>query len=331
MADIFLSYAREDLETARLIADALESEGWSVFWDRRIPPGHMFDDYIENRLKECRVVVVLWSPDAVKSRWVRSEAAHGLNRTPPALVPVLIATTTIPFRFEDVQAADLTMWRPKTKSIEYDELISAIQLLAPRPTSRLSTNVQTAATAPPVGDCTLQPPVVPQEPKSVPTRGSLTAFKLMKARLALNDGSTFVELEGGRRAAQEVIDTDPTNVEARRLVEQLSQRLKQPPAPARKKPRHARRAEERPAVNQTNETPQIEKDATETKRRRLKLARLIIPVIAVPPAILSMYFGYESVLGGTIVGVILIELFVIPFVEGFIFGGKSQGEDGSHK
>lgn len=39
MADVFLSYAREDLDIARQIAGALEREGWSVFWDRRTPPG----------------------------------------------------------------------------------------------------------------------------------------------------------------------------------------------------------------------------------------------------------------------------------------------------
>ena len=34
MAEIFLSYAKEDREPARRIAKVLESCGWSVFWDR---------------------------------------------------------------------------------------------------------------------------------------------------------------------------------------------------------------------------------------------------------------------------------------------------------
>ena len=29
----------------------LTSQGWSVFWDRRIPPGRTFEDYIEERLR----------------------------------------------------------------------------------------------------------------------------------------------------------------------------------------------------------------------------------------------------------------------------------------
>ena len=39
MTDIFLSYAREDLERIQPIVDALKEQGWAVFWDRRIPAG----------------------------------------------------------------------------------------------------------------------------------------------------------------------------------------------------------------------------------------------------------------------------------------------------
>lgn len=37
MADIFISYAREDLEKVRLIVRLIEAAGWSAFWDRTIP------------------------------------------------------------------------------------------------------------------------------------------------------------------------------------------------------------------------------------------------------------------------------------------------------
>jgi len=39
MADVFLSYAREDQAFAQRLAQALEAEGFSVWWDRTIPPG----------------------------------------------------------------------------------------------------------------------------------------------------------------------------------------------------------------------------------------------------------------------------------------------------
>ena len=39
MADIFLSYARVDQDTARRFEAALEQCGWSVFWDHELVPG----------------------------------------------------------------------------------------------------------------------------------------------------------------------------------------------------------------------------------------------------------------------------------------------------
>jgi hypothetical protein len=39
MADIFISYAREDSQSVQRLATALERTGRSVFWDRIIPPG----------------------------------------------------------------------------------------------------------------------------------------------------------------------------------------------------------------------------------------------------------------------------------------------------
>ena len=43
MSDIFISYASADRDRARLLADALAQKGWSVWWDRTIPPGKEFD------------------------------------------------------------------------------------------------------------------------------------------------------------------------------------------------------------------------------------------------------------------------------------------------
>jgi hypothetical protein len=36
MADIFISYARKDRTTAQRLAGALETRGWSVWWDPRL-------------------------------------------------------------------------------------------------------------------------------------------------------------------------------------------------------------------------------------------------------------------------------------------------------
>ena len=43
MARVFLSYAREDAATAKLIAKALECAGHQVWWDSPVQGGARFD------------------------------------------------------------------------------------------------------------------------------------------------------------------------------------------------------------------------------------------------------------------------------------------------
>jgi hypothetical protein len=104
MADIFVSYAREDEPRARVLTAALESRGWSVFWDRRIPDGKDFSAYIQEQLDAARCVVVLWSKASVASPFVRDEATEGLGGR---LVPALIEVVKQPLGFRQLQAADL--------------------------------------------------------------------------------------------------------------------------------------------------------------------------------------------------------------------------------
>ncbi len=88
MSDIFLSYSSKDKARAQIIAEAFETKGCSVWWDRVIPPGKTFDEVIEQELEAAECVIVLWSHESVKSKWVKTEASEGDRRG--ILVPVLI-------------------------------------------------------------------------------------------------------------------------------------------------------------------------------------------------------------------------------------------------
>ena len=68
MADVFISYAREDAASARRFARGFESSGLSVWWDDALRSGEAFDESIERALREASAVVVLWSPNSVASR-----------------------------------------------------------------------------------------------------------------------------------------------------------------------------------------------------------------------------------------------------------------------
>src|SRR5262249_40648383 len=122
MADIFVSYASADRDRARALAEALATQGWSVWWDRTIPPGRQFDEVFEEVLAAAGGVVVRWSKASVASSWVKTEAADARDRK--ILVPVLIEDVKLPLEFRRMQAADLSQWR--SGSPQSDELFQAI-------------------------------------------------------------------------------------------------------------------------------------------------------------------------------------------------------------
>ena len=106
--DIFLSYARTDRGTARIFADCLTEEGFSVWWDASLRSGETFDEVIERNLRDAKAVVVLWSPASVASRWVRAEATLADRRN--KLAPAIIEACDRPIIFELTHAAELSDW-----------------------------------------------------------------------------------------------------------------------------------------------------------------------------------------------------------------------------
>ncbi len=135
MADIFISYAREDASAAQRLAAALESRGWSVFWDPRIPTGQRFDRYIAAQVGLARCIIVLWSSAAIASEWVVEEAAEGRDRN--ILAPALIeAIKAPPFGFRHRQAANLVGWRGEDAHEGFQRLIADIAGLLGSPARR---------------------------------------------------------------------------------------------------------------------------------------------------------------------------------------------------
>ena len=138
MNDIFISYESADRATAETFADALESYGWSVWWDREIPFGKTFDQVIEEELNAARCVIVLWSKESARSRWVKTEAAAAADRE--CLIPVLIEDTAIPFEFRRIQTAMLLNWRGDAADSEFKRVIEAAgQMLGRPPPGRVIT------------------------------------------------------------------------------------------------------------------------------------------------------------------------------------------------
>jgi tetratricopeptide (TPR) repeat protein len=108
MADVFLSYARASAGDAKRIAAALRSSGYSVWYDEDLPAHRVYSDVIEEQLDHALAVVVLWSTEAVRSQWVRSEANRA--RESGRLVQVRLDAARLPMPFDQIQCADLTGW-----------------------------------------------------------------------------------------------------------------------------------------------------------------------------------------------------------------------------
>lgn len=92
-----------------MFAEALEAQGFSVWWDVGLRTGEAYDEVTERALRTARSVVVLWSKKSVISRWVRAEAT--LAQRIKTLFPCMIEPCDRPIMFELTQTADLTYWR----------------------------------------------------------------------------------------------------------------------------------------------------------------------------------------------------------------------------
>ncbi len=108
MADIFISYAREDRETVAKLAAVLEDAGYSLWWDRHVAAGDEFSAEIERELKAAKAVIVAWSPHSAQSHWVKDEACHA--RDAGKLVPVSLDGGEPPMGFRQFQTISLAGW-----------------------------------------------------------------------------------------------------------------------------------------------------------------------------------------------------------------------------
>lgn len=127
MADIFLSYSREDRSVAESLAAILPKHGWTLYWDRHLLAGEVFDDVLEREITAAKCVLVLWSGKSIASQWVRNEADEGATRK--AMVSVRIEDVRVPLAFRRIQAADLVGWRGDPSDQRLAEVFRAISAL----------------------------------------------------------------------------------------------------------------------------------------------------------------------------------------------------------
>jgi TIR domain len=120
MADVVLSYAREDVRRAQMLSQLLEDNGLTVWWDDRLVPGDEFRRVIEKEIEKAKSVIVLWSPNSVESNWVLGEAqtAYELNK----LVPIKIGECKLPIEYRAIHTPDV--YRSKAELDKLAQMLS---------------------------------------------------------------------------------------------------------------------------------------------------------------------------------------------------------------
>jgi TIR domain len=120
VAQIFLSYAHQNRVQVAKIAEGLEAEGFSLWWDQRLHAGDEFTSDIESALDGAKCVVVVWSAAARNSLWVRAEANAGLEQD--KLLQVAAENVRPPLPFTMLQLLDLQGWNGERTHAVWREL-----------------------------------------------------------------------------------------------------------------------------------------------------------------------------------------------------------------
>ena len=131
MADVFVSYARNDARLAKRVAESLRAAGYDVWWDSELLPHHSFAQSIEKEVRAAKAVVVVWSEHAVASQWVRAEA--DLARSLDKLVQVSVDHCVPPLPFNQYQTADLRTWKGAASDPRWAKVLTSVAQLTQRP------------------------------------------------------------------------------------------------------------------------------------------------------------------------------------------------------
>jgi hypothetical protein len=104
---VFISYAREDVADARLLADLLQQAGISVWFDRTdLRSGEIWNDEIANAIHTSRVFIPLISRSserATKERFVHREWNLARNMSGKRICPLRMDFTPVPQEFAQFQ------------------------------------------------------------------------------------------------------------------------------------------------------------------------------------------------------------------------------------
>ena len=127
MADVFVSYKAEDRSRVAPLVQALEQDGFSVWWDAHIGGGDRWRETILKNLESAPCVIVVWSKRSTgpDGEFVRDEATRAKRRN--AYLPVRIDKVDPPLGFGETQALSLHGWKGDPADDRYRAVVDAVR------------------------------------------------------------------------------------------------------------------------------------------------------------------------------------------------------------
>jgi formylglycine-generating enzyme required for sulfatase activity len=119
MADIFISYSKQEPEPTRKLAAELEGRGYTVWWDTSLLAGDDFRRIIVKELNAAKAVIVIWTPASVHSNFVIEEAQRGQT-----------ARKLIPLRVPAVEIDDIPLGFGTLHTVMVDDVEHVVNALA---------------------------------------------------------------------------------------------------------------------------------------------------------------------------------------------------------
>lgn len=126
---VFISYKREEAAQAEHLRTVLIENGFDVWWDEDIQCGQVWNQVLDDAVKNAGCIVVLWSSRSMQSRWVMHEASSAIDRE--VYAPVRIELCSIPPPYNRIQATDLLEWDGDSDHPGVRDLLTLVSSLLP--------------------------------------------------------------------------------------------------------------------------------------------------------------------------------------------------------
>ncbi|HSG44450.1 MAG TPA: TIR domain-containing protein [Anaerolineales bacterium] len=120
MTRVFISYSRTDMEFVQRLATDLKNAGLDVWWDLSgIQGSDVWEQKIEEGLRNCEYFIVVLTPASLESRWVRREYLSADNRGIRIIPLRLKSYDETPLTLRDIQPIEAI-------GREYDDVVSDV-------------------------------------------------------------------------------------------------------------------------------------------------------------------------------------------------------------